>query len=186
MKFNLSTLKKFGYDLLPVAVGVFLALVLNNAQQVWKEDSFQKQLLSTIFEENETNKKSITDLLEKQKMTIDTLNHYVQNEEYTVFELIKKVNGLSTPNLANYGAIYLLNNNQSLVEVELLLKLAELDSQHKVFQLASDQIIDQLYDDLYNTDQKSKRRISLMLNDIMNYENNIIVLGDEFNELYKK
>ncbi|MTI39420.1 hypothetical protein [Fulvivirga lutimaris] len=186
MKFNLSTIKKFGYDLLPVAVGVFLALVLNNAQQVWKESSFQEQLLNTVFEENEANKKSITDLLEKQKRTIDTLNHYAKNEEYTVFDLIQKVNGLSTPNLANYGATYLLINNQSLVDVELLLKLAELDSQLKVFQLASDQIVDQLYEDLYNTDQKSKRRISLMLSDIKNYENNIITLGDEFNALYKK
>lgn len=186
MKINLSTVKKFGYDLLPVAVGVFLALVLNNAQQAWKEDSFQEQLLNTIFKENETNKKEINSLLDKQQRTIDTLNYYAENDDYTIFELIKKVNGLSTPDLANHGASFLLNNSQSLVEVEVLLKLSALDSKLKVYQVSVDHVIDALYNDLYNNDAASKRKLSLMISDIMNYEKDIIVLSDEFNELYKK
>jgi len=183
---NLSILKKFAYDLLPVAVGVFLALAVNNAQQVWKESAFQNQVLSTIFEENEANIKAINELMAKQQLTLDTLAHYDENDAYTLYDLIQKVNGLSTPNIANYGAIYLLNNNQSLVDVELLMKLAELDSQVKVYEFASTQIIDKLYNDLYKQESSSKRRAALMLSDIMNYEKKIIELSEDFNKLYKK
>ncbi len=177
-------MKRFGYDILPVLVGVLLALIINNYQQSIKDRRFTKQILRTIIEENNQNIANIEELLVKQKRTVDTFNYYAEWEDLSNFDLVRKVQGLSTPDLVDNGINFLFNANQTLVEMDILLKLAEISEEMGNYSSGSNTLSEIFYQDLFETSEESKRRVSLILQDVMNYERNIVKLSKEFNEMY--
>ena len=180
----MSGYKKFGYDLLPVTAGVLLALLISNAQQSWKQKQFTKQVMQTIVEEHNANIQQIDELLPKQRQTLDSLSFYADSTDIAIVDVIRKVNGLSNPDIINNGADFLLKGNQTVFDVDLLMKLAAINAAIDNFDMALQQVTSGLYNDLYSTQPNDKRKLSLLLNDIMNYEHTIRVLSEEFNEEY--
>lgn len=180
----MSGYKKFGYDLLPVTAGVLLALFISNTQQSWKQKKFTDQVMQTIVEENKANIAQIDSLLQKQYRTLDTLAYYTDSTNITIVDVIRKVNGLSTPDIINNGADFLLKGNQTVIEVDLLMELAKINEAIENFDLALNQVTTGLYGDLYSSSPNDKRRLALLLSDIMNYERTIKVLSEEFNKDY--
>lgn len=180
----MSGFKKFGYDLLPVTAGVLLALLISNAQQSWKQKKFTSQVMQTIVEENKSNMARIDELLPKQLRTLDSLSHYADSASVAIVDVISKVGGLSTPDIINNGADFLLKGNQTVIEVDLLMKLAEMNAAIENYNIALQQMTTGLYDDLYSTEPNDKRKLRLLLNDIMNYERAIKEISRAFNKEY--
>lgn len=180
----MSGFKKFGYDLLPVTAGVLLALLISNAQQSWKQRSFAHQVMQTIVEENKANIAQIDSLLQKQYRTLDSLSFYADSTNMAIVDVIKKVNGLSTPDIINNGTEFLLKGNQTVIDVDLLMKLAQINESIEVYDMALHYLTSTLYDDLYSYETNDKLKLRLLLSDIMNYEHTIKVFSEEFNEDY--
>tara|TARA_Y100000590_G_C15416332_1_gene899614 strand:+ start:264 stop:818 length:555 start_codon:yes stop_codon:yes gene_type:complete len=181
----MSGYKKFGYDLLPVTAGVLLALFISNTQQSWKQKKFTDQVMQTIVEENKANIAQIDSLLQKQYRTLDTLAYYTDSTNITIVDVIRKVNGLSTPDIINNGADFLLKGNQTVIDVDLLMKLAKINEAIENYDMALNQVTSGLYNDVYSAEPNDKRKLQLLLSDIMNYERTIKVLSEDFNEGFK-
>ena len=115
---------------------------------------------------------------------MDSLSFYADSTDIAIVDVIRKVNGLSTPDIINNGADFLLKGNQTVFDVDLLMKLAAINAAIDNFDMALQQVTSGLYNDLYSTQPNDKRKLSLLLNDIMNYEHTIRVLSEEFNEEY--
>ncbi|MFY0689014.1 MAG: hypothetical protein JXQ90_17720 [Cyclobacteriaceae bacterium] len=177
-------IKKFGYDMLPVLAGVLIALFINNFQESRRDRAFVDKIIENIISENQLNIEKIGEVKDKQKRTIDTLRYYRKNPDVTVFDCIRKVNGLSTPDIHTNAGQFLLSSGQTMVNVDLLMELSAIHQEVENFEIGQREIITTLYDKLTSSDEASKEVIMLILYDILNYEVNIDSMSAEFNEKY--
>lgn len=179
-------LKKFGYDLLPVTIGVLLALLINNFQGNLREKHFIHKVLRTIVLENEQNILEIGKSLKSQQLAIDTLSFYRTDDSTSLMELIRRIGGIHLPDITNSGADFLLNNHQTSADLNMLIQLSKMNLLVNSLDANSEQILNRLYGDLQSTSSAEKERIQLMLSDLINYEEEFLEETQEFNDSYSK
>ncbi|MEM7550468.1 MAG: hypothetical protein AAF363_12370 [Bacteroidota bacterium] len=173
---------KMGAEMIPVVFGVFLALALSNFQETQKEKAFIKKALDAVLEENELNKIEIEQLLNKQYRTLDSLSYYKSDSSISVLDIIRKVKGLSTPDLITTSSDFLFNTHLNLVDFEVLKKLSELKVKTKSYELSSQIMISNFHPIIHKSETIHKNTLVFMLTDLIEVEKELLVLYEAFRE----
>ncbi|MEM8895425.1 MAG: hypothetical protein AAGC88_12660 [Bacteroidota bacterium] len=73
----MQTIKKLLLEIIPVVVGILLALILNGIVENISSKKYFRQSLEAIVEENKHNIVELEYALERQKAYVDTLTTYL-------------------------------------------------------------------------------------------------------------
>ncbi len=88
-----SILKFFG-DMIPVIMGVLIALLINNWNENRKEKNYVEDVMNSIKHELSETKKDIETKIPKQEKLLKNLKKYVNDESMSLLQIVKESDGI--------------------------------------------------------------------------------------------
>ncbi len=162
-----DSLKGFIKDIIPVLLGVLIALLINSWNDARKDRNYIKNFYVSLKKEfNETNEE-IKDKTPYQKTLVDTLHFYSRNEKLALIDVIEKAGGVKGPRIKlNYWKA-LSDSKIELIAYDRLSILADIDDGNELLVHQRNKILDYVYDNLTETGAKEKLILKLMMQDLM-------------------
>jgi len=167
-------------DIIPVILGILIALVIND----WNEDRQDKKYLDQIFtsikKELEESRIDVEESIPKQQILIDSLGKYLNDETVSIFDIIKKANGIHGPSIKNNSWKAIANSKIELVEFKKISELSEIDESKESLDLKQEKLLDFMIDNLKNTSQEKKEVFMLLYQEIIATEKYLLLEIEEF------
>lgn len=176
-------MKKIFVDIIPVLVGILLALFINNWQQSNSEAAYIKNSIEFIIKENEENVKELQHALTRQKKFVDTLLVYLEDDAYSLAEVMRKTNGVYTPDLKSTTWKFLVQDSKhTLVSYEFINQLAEIEKYEVLVNRYNGKVGDVIFQQAFFEDPGLKRVCYILFSDFANTERLMIQQLESFNE----
>ncbi|MDH7447809.1 hypothetical protein [Aquimarina sp. 2201CG14-23] len=159
--------KAFIKDIIPVLLGVLIALYINNWNEARKDRDYIKNFYASLKKEFDETNKEINDKTPYQKTLVDSLDFYSNNETLTLIEVIIKAGGINGPRIKlNYWKA-LSNSKIELIDYDKLSILADIEDGNELLMYKRNKIIDFVYANLTETGTKEKRILKLMMEELL-------------------
>ena len=172
-------MKKTLIDIIPVLVGILLALFISNWQQSKSEQSYIRNSVQAIINENKSNIAELENSINRQTAFLDTLRKYGEKEK-SLYNIIRKANGLNTPDLKSTTWKFLIQDSKhTLVDYEFINKLAEIEKYEQLINRHNNKVLDMIYQPAFFDDPGLIKVCNVMIQDLMNSE---IMLKKELEE----
>ncbi len=175
-------LSKLIREIIPVIIGILIALFINN----WNEDRKDKEYLNRIFsaieKELEDSVADIKDVIPAQMASIDTVDVYLNDDKLPMLDLLNKVNGLHFPTIKTNAWNSISNSKIELISYEKLSALADIEDRKENLQLRFERQLDILFPNLENAGSGKKILFKMTLGDIINAEQELIAAIEEILE----
>ncbi len=170
-------------EIIPVIIGILIAIVINNWNEDRKNQKYLNQIFSSMKEELKESKTDIMKAIPKQKRLLDNLGKYSNDEKISLFEIVKKSEGvaLSTIKINSWKA--LASSKIELIDHDRLSMLSDLDEGKEELDIKNEKIFDFLLDNANETNKGKKEVFQLLIQDIIWTEER---LQKEVEELIKK
>ena len=169
-----KSLKKILFEMIPVILGILIALVINN----WKEDignkKFLNRVLSSIEDEMRENTSSIEEVMPKQIALIDTIDAYVEDSDVSILELIEKVNGFQAALIKNTSWKSFLNAKIELMDYETISVLTEIDEGKSLLKLKLEKLMDFAYENVESKERSKKEFLRILVLDVLDSEDGLL------------
>ena len=127
-----KVLGKIGLDMIPVVVGILIALFINNLRENYQNKKLLEGTLLSLSEEFKENIEGIQ--INRQRLTqlLDTLLHYREDSTNSIFDLANKANGIGFAEIhfTNWQ-ISLNNNSLRLLNIQTVNLLSKIDAKHR-------------------------------------------------------
>ena len=86
-------------EMIPVIVGILIALFIDNWNSERKDKAYIKQVFTTINSELKESNKDIKSSIVKQESLIDSLEFYSNNKDVTILDIVMKSKGIYGPSI---------------------------------------------------------------------------------------
>lgn len=161
-------------DLVPVLLGVLIALYINNLNEDYKNKKYIENFYTSLQQElKETHK----DFIEKkpiQKQLLDTLNYYANNNTLPLIDVIMKGGGINGTRIKlNYWKS-LANSKIELISYDKLSILADIEEGKELLTYKRNKILDFVYANLRETSSDKKIILKLMMEEVLRTQENIM------------
>ncbi len=164
MKNNFKTFIK---DIIPVLLGVLIALWIDNWNEERKDKKYIDHFYLSLVKELRDTNKEIIEKIPYQKALIDTLQSYSNNETLSLLMVIEKVGGVKGPRIKlNYWNA-LSNSKIELIEYEKLSVLAEIEEGNELLKYKQNKLLDFIYSNLTETSKKEKIILKIMMEELI-------------------
>lgn len=174
-------MKKTLIDIVPVLVGILLALIINNWQQTVSEKRYIEGSIKAIIRENQSNIAELSNSLKRQQIFMDTLKKY-SADEYSLYDVIQRVPGLTTPDLKSTTWKFLIQDSKhTLVNYEFINKLAEIEKYETLVNRHNQKVLDMIYQPSFFTDPIVKDVAEVMVLDLKEIESELRNALEDFN-----
>ncbi|MCI5082353.1 MAG: DUF6090 family protein [Saprospiraceae bacterium] len=137
-----KTISKLVFEMIPVILGILIALFINNWKEVAANQRFVNRVLRSIEQEVQQNIGSLDTVLRKQENLLDTLQHYMEDETVTLSSIIIRAGGLKVPRIQNVSWKSFLNTKIELIDFETISLLSSIDEMKKMMDLKVEKTID--------------------------------------------
>lgn len=91
---NEKKIKAFVKEIVTIIVGILIALWINNWNENRKDKKYIHHITTSINKELSETRDDIINNIATQKSLIDTLDFYKKEDKISLFDILKKVNGL--------------------------------------------------------------------------------------------
>lgn len=180
-------LKKILVDIIPVLVGILLALFINNWQQSRAEKNYIQNSVVSIIKENEANILELNEALRRQTIFMDTLEAYLDDDQYTLADVIKKARGVYTPDLKSTTWKFLVQDSKhTLVSYELINRLAEIEKYEVLVNRYNTKLGDIIFQPAFFDDPRMKNVCGILFSDFQGVENSLIKELESFNNFARE
>ncbi|MEP1035011.1 hypothetical protein [Ekhidna sp.] len=180
-------LKKILIDIIPVLVGILLALFINNWQQSNSEKNYIQNSVKSIIKENEGNILELNEALRRQALFMDTLERYLDDDEYTLADIIRKSKGVYTPDLKSTTWKFLIQDSKhTLVSYEFINRLAEIEKYEVLVNRFNTKLGDIIFQPAFFDDPRMKNVCGILFSDYGAIEFSLINELKEFNDYARK
>lgn len=162
-----TTFKVFIKEIVPIIVGILIAMYINN----WNEDRKDKKYINQIFlsikkELAETNDE-IINKIPLQKSLIDSLDFYLEDTKISLIDIIIKSKGIQIPPIKMNAWKSFSNSRIELLEYDKVSILANIEEQREVFKMKTEQLATFTYSNTKETGKNKKDLMKLMMQDII-------------------
>ena len=178
-----QTIKHFLKEIIPIIVGILVALYINNWNEERKNEEYMKQISSSIRNELKEANKEITEKIPNQKSLIDTLNYYMSDNKISLFDIIVKNNGIRTPIIKMNAWKAISNSKIELLKYDKMTVLADIESEKGIMNQKLDKLLTLVYANLNETEKNKKFVLKVMLKDIISTENGIQELITHYKQI---
>jgi len=179
----MKEIKKLIREIIPVILGILIALVINNWNEDRKDKKYLNQIFSSINKELENSKTNIKESIPRQRLLLDSIEIYLTDETVTIFDIISKVDGVRFSTIKNNSWKAISNSKIELIEFEKLSILSDIDEGKEELKLKSEKILDFCYDNFRETNQEKKEFLKVLIQDLIWVEKRLQL---QIKELLKK
>lgn len=173
-------IKKLIREIIPVIIGILVALVINNWNEERKEKKYLDRIFTSIKKELDISIADIKESISNQQVLIDNLKKYENDETMCILDIIKISGGVNAPLVKNYSWKAIAATNIELIEFEKLAALSEIDESKKGIELKTEKSIDFLYQNIKSTDPEKKEVFMLLTQELMSTEKYLLYEISEF------
>jgi len=160
-------IRYIGFEMIPVVLGVLLALTMENSVQRRQEHRQMQEMLEAISEEQKLNKERIVKLLPKMERTIDSLHYFQSDTTQNLFDIALKMKGYSIPDLSTATLGLGGERLKARLSVRLLTSIAELEVLYRNYDRVAENIPPHFYEHFDDTRSHAKRVTALIFIDIL-------------------
>lgn len=165
--------KYFLKEIIPVTIGVLIALSINNWNENRKNKNYISQISSSIDKElNETTEDIIANKT-IQKTLVDTLDFYKNDDKISLFDILKKVNGIHMPTIRINSWNAISNSKIELMKYDKISALANIEEQKEILKAKTQNLMNFIYPNIKETGIDKKELLKLMMLDIITTEETI-------------
>jgi hypothetical protein len=178
-------LKSIVVQIIPVIIGILIALFINNWNEERKEKEYLSKILSSIELELEETQKDIEEELITQRSLIDTLIVYLEDESTTLQGIMTKTNGVNMPKIRINSWKALANSRIELIDYETISHLAGVEDDRAILNDKSKYLMNFLYTNIGEKTRYSKAVFIGLMNDVIGTEDWILQEISELRESLK-
>ena len=166
-------LKGLVKDIIPVILGVLIALIINSWNDARKDRVYVDNFYTSLKKEFSEAVEEIDRKAPFQRALFDTLGHYSTNEELTLMEVIRKAGGIKGPSIKlNYWKA-ISDSKIELIAYHRLSILADIEDGNDILLYQRNKILDFIYEHLDETGSREKMILRQMLGDVMSTQTSI-------------
>lgn len=159
--------KGFIKDIIPVLLGVLIALWIDNWNEERKDRKYIDNFYTSLVKEFGDTDKEITEKIPYQIALVDTLNLYSNNETLPLLTVIEKAGGVNGPRIKlNYWNA-LSNSKIELIEYDKLSILTDIEEGNELLKYKQNKLLDFIYSNLTETGKKEKILLKLMMEELI-------------------
>lgn len=157
-------------EIIPVTIGILIALSIGNWNQNKKEQKYVTEIFSLIDNELNATDKSIEDVIPLQEALIDTLQQYSNNNDVNIMHTILKVGGVKIASIKTNAWNAISNSKLELVDYKLIIPLSDIVEEKEILKVKSNTLINFANENLNATSTEKKKILMLYLKDIIGTE----------------
>jgi len=183
-----NIIKIFIKEIIPVVIGILIALYINNWNENRKDEKYINQITLSMNKELIETKEAIINQISVQKSFIDTLNYYSKDNKIALADLIKKTNGIHMPTIKINSWKAISNSKIELLQYDKISILANIEEQKDILRTKSIKMMDFVYSNIYETGKDKKEILKIRIFGILNTEISIqneieqIISNNEMNK----
>lgn len=167
MKKNIKTLIT---EIIPIVVGILLALWINNWNENRKDKNYINQISSSIDKELSETTEDIIATKTIQKSLIDTLDFYKNDDKISLFDILTKVDGIHMPTIRINSWKAISNSKIELMNYDKISALANIEEQKEILKSKTQNLMNFIYPNIKEIGIDKKELLKLMMLDIISTE----------------
>ncbi len=160
-------MKQLLKDVVPVILGILIALVINNWNENRKEKKYLNQIYSSINNELEETIESLEENIPKQQSLVDSLAVHLDNESIELSDIIKSAGGIWAPRIKNNSWRAVANSRIELIEFDKLSALSELDESKNTQDYKQEKIMDFVLENMKSSQSEKKEILMMMVSEMV-------------------
>lgn len=176
----LKYMKRILLEMVPVILGILIALFINN----WKEDHankrFVEQALQTIETEIQENINSLNRILPRHYSLLEALGQELENDSLSLEDIIIEAGGIQLPTIRSASWKFFLNSKTELIDYPIVSALIEMDEAKRVLDLKFEQLLTYGYQQIKATDKEHKERFVAYFANLVDSEQTLQSLYEEY------
>lgn len=176
----MKQIKQLFREIIPVIIGILIALFINNWNDERKEKKYLDQMFSSIEKELEESILDIKTVIPKQLASVDTLDVYINNEEVSLYSIMMRGNGIHFPTIKTNSWNAIANSRIELIEYEQLSALADIEERKENLFIRIERQMEFIFQNFEKTDRAKKIILRMMTLDIINAEKELQSQIEEF------
>jgi len=166
----MEKLSKLLRDIIPVMLGILIALVINNWNETRKEKKYLQKINASIKSELQESVEDIKRVLPVQLASVDTIEAYLDNDELSMYDLLFKIDGIYSPSIKTNSWNALANSRIELIEYEKLTLLANIEEWKENLANRIEKQTDFVFYNMEETDRVKKKIYRMIILDIIGSE----------------
>jgi len=172
---------KFVKDIIPVIIGILIALFINNWNEDRKEEKYLKQVFSTIKSELKDTSEELKYNIPLQLKLVDTLEYYSNDTNLSLLDItILKVKGIYLPQIKTNAWKSISNSKIDLIDYNQITTLSNISDQNEILKSKSNFLMNYIYSNFYEKDSTKKETLKIIILDIIQTEKTIQQLIENF------
>lgn len=178
-------LRKFLGEMIPVVVGILIALVINNWQESANDRKFVRKILTNITHEMTENEAELEDKIAEHQILMDTITAHLDDEEVMIGDLINQVNGIRMVSIKNMAWKSFLNTKMELIDYSLVSTLTDIDGLKQAMEVQTKKIMDFVYENLASNETSKKQVFLMIIGDLQYSEEQLLEDHQMFLDMQK-
>lgn len=161
-------------DMVPVIIGILVALFINNWNEDRKDEAYLRRMFSAIEKEIEASIEDIEFVIPSQLASLDTINANLHNDDVSLYGIMMRSNGLHVPTIKTNAWEAIANSRIELIDYERLSILVDIQERKENLQLRIDRQMEFIFNNFENRDIAKKVILRMMTADIVSTEKEIL------------
>lgn len=170
----------FFKEVIVVLIGVLIALLINEWRESRNNENFVSTILEAVERDIRSSKEDLEKVTAKHLRTIDTMVVYLEDEQRSIMEIVQDLGGIQVASTKNISLNYMIGSRAELLNYELIALLANIESTTRLLDRKFDKFLDYSYQTVEATDTKSKRIFIIHLLNVIDSEQSLLELYDDF------
>lgn len=160
----------FTKEIIPVIIGILIALYINNWNESRKERKYINQIFSSISKELKDTNEEIDRIIPLQKSLVDTISFYSKNKDINLFDALRKTNGIHIPTVRLNSWKAISNSKIELVNYDKLTLLSMIEEQQELVKNKSKYLMEFLYSNIHSYENEKKEVLQILIMDLIQTE----------------
>ncbi|MBL7793764.1 MAG: hypothetical protein JNK77_15655 [Saprospiraceae bacterium] len=186
MKVKKQDVISFFREIVIVIIGILIALSINNWNENRNNEIFINKAIFAIEEEIKLNKTDMNRIVQRHKETMDSIAMHINNDKISLRQIIEKSRGFQIAELKNIGIRFFISNKAELIDYEVISSLSEIEFLSEAVKMKTERLLNYLYDNMESTNESAKYKFVIYLADVVESENGLLDLYDDFLNKKKK
>lgn len=162
--------KTFLKEIVPVVIGILIALYINNWNEDRKDEQYISQIYSSIDKELSETSEDITSKILIQKSFLDTIDFYLENDKISLLDITLKAEGINIPSIKINSWKAISRSKIELMEYNKVSALANIEEQKEILKMKTEKFADFVYLNTDETGKNKKELMKIMMLDIIHTE----------------
>ncbi|WP_108801927.1 hypothetical protein [Aquimarina sp. Aq107] len=166
-------IKAFFKEIVPIIVGILVALYINNWNEDRKDKNYINRISTSIQNELTESHNDINIKLVQQKTLIDSLKFYLKDDQISLDIIIKKADGIYIPKIRINSWKAISNSKIELMDYQKVSTLADIEEQKDLLQMKAEKLIDFIYSNYKETEKEKKEFMIIMMSEVISTEKSL-------------